>query len=308
MSCSPTSGSSTGEKDLVNVTIDWSRVSPGETKNGMISIASNGGGSSVSVTAARPADPPICVLSRASINFGDVLVNECSDETFTIKNDGGGTLIGSVYEFCDHFSIVSGSGNYNLGPGQSLTVTVRFAPTSTGSKYCEVSTGSACPNLPCTGEALGTAEYIVHLGVDKTWTSFWDYGDCDFGWSDAGRSSCVEARPIGAAQSTVDATPFFGGDAWAWVQVGKEFQVRQSCTSGTSEQATITITCEYNGKIWGGGAFGHAKARLDAVVKDLSAGEWSNNVFDKIRTQGSEDISGVASKPVPLTLRSDLYI
>ena len=72
--------------------------------------------------------------------------------TFTIKNNGGGTVTGSVSESCSHYSIAIGDGPYSLGAGDSVVVTVRFEPTSSGTKTCTIETGAAiCSDVPCEG-------------------------------------------------------------------------------------------------------------------------------------------------------------
>jgi len=92
-----------------------------------------------------------CSISTTSLNFGTVNVGSSTDRTLTITNTGGGTLTGSTSESCSHYSIVSGGGSYSLGAGQSRTVTVRFAPTSLGTKTCSISTGTSCSSVSCTG-------------------------------------------------------------------------------------------------------------------------------------------------------------
>ena len=62
--------------------------------------------------------------------FGNVVVGNSSDLTFTVTNGGGEVFTGSV-NVSAPFSIVSG-GTINLGAGQTQTVTVRFSPTSLG--------------------------------------------------------------------------------------------------------------------------------------------------------------------------------
>jgi hypothetical protein len=95
---------------------------------------------------------PACQVSPTSLDFGIVTVGNYHDKTFTITNTGGGTLAGSVSESCNHYSIVSGGGAYSLGAGQSRIVTVRFAPTATGTHTCTIETGTAlCNDVSCIG-------------------------------------------------------------------------------------------------------------------------------------------------------------
>jgi hypothetical protein len=98
---------------------------------------------------------PSCSLSQAYLDFGDVCIDQTRNESFAITNVGGGLVTGSVSENCSHYSIVSGGGSYSLGAGQARLVTVQFAPTSTGTKSCEIETGNdACRNVSCTGVRL----------------------------------------------------------------------------------------------------------------------------------------------------------
>lgn len=64
-------------------------------------------------------------------SFGNVEVDKSKDATFTITNtarDGGGRLIGEA-KTSGAFSFVSAQ-SYDLGPGESADIVVRFAPTA----------------------------------------------------------------------------------------------------------------------------------------------------------------------------------
>ena len=103
-------------------------------------------------TVGSPAHESVCSISPTGLEFGTVQVGSHADSSFTIANTGGGTLKGDVSESCSHYSIQSGGGGYSLGSGQSRTVTVRFAPTSTGTQTCTVETGTClCAGVSCTG-------------------------------------------------------------------------------------------------------------------------------------------------------------
>jgi len=118
-------------------------VDPGETENrGTIYLTPE-------------PDPPECSVSETSLNFGNVNIDSYGDLDFTITNTGGGTLSGDPNETCSHYSIVSGGEPYNLGGGQSHDVTVRFSPTSSGTKTCTIETGNPiCSDVSCTGVSL----------------------------------------------------------------------------------------------------------------------------------------------------------
>ena len=139
-------------------------------------------------------EEPDCSVSPTSLNFGSVDVSGgYVDKTFTITNTGGGTLTGDPSESCSDYSIVSGGDPYSLGAGQSRTVTVRFNPSSTGTKTCTVNTGaSICSDVSCTGVGFETETAELHLWVAGTsWygdtnVPGWVPGDMWMKWSDAG--------------------------------------------------------------------------------------------------------------------------
>jgi hypothetical protein len=93
---------------------------------------------------------PVCDVQPSSIDFCGVPVGDAVDRSFTIANVGGGTLDGDVSETCDHYSILSGSGPFSLGAGDSVVVTARFAPTTLGVHACTVETGAGL----CSGVSL----------------------------------------------------------------------------------------------------------------------------------------------------------
>ena len=84
----------------------------------------------VSGRGQTPAPGPQLSGVPSSLDFGTVAVGQTGDQSFTVTNSGGGTLMGSVSTAAP-FSIVSG-GSFSLGAEQSQTVTVRFSPTGGG--------------------------------------------------------------------------------------------------------------------------------------------------------------------------------
>ncbi len=81
------------------------------------------------------------IVSPSSLNFGTVTVGQYSDKSVTISNSSSSTtnLTGNVSISGSNYSITSGDGSYNLLPGASKTVIVRFSPSSTGTKNGNVS-------------------------------------------------------------------------------------------------------------------------------------------------------------------------
>ncbi|UCH84953.1 MAG: M6 family metalloprotease domain-containing protein, partial [Candidatus Latescibacterota bacterium] len=97
---------------------------------------------------------PICDIVPSSLDFSPAAVGETLDRTFTIMNFGVDPAVGTVTEPCSLYSIVSGQ-NYNIPPGGTHDVTVRFAPATPGLFDCTIQSGSTyCGDVLCTGDAF----------------------------------------------------------------------------------------------------------------------------------------------------------
>ena len=97
-----------------------------------------------------------CSVATQSIDFGTVAVGNTSDETFTIENLACSPMVGNVDEACEGFEIVSGGGPFSLDGGETIDVTVRFAPTVVGDFECAIETGAAsCGSVTLTGHGDG---------------------------------------------------------------------------------------------------------------------------------------------------------
>jgi len=105
-------------------------------------------------TGTGYAPVPICQLTPASLDFGDIAVGNTASQIFIIKNIGQGVLQGSVSEDCPDFSITSGAGYFALATNQTRSVTVRFAPSAPGPQVCAIELSTDyCSDVPCAGTA-----------------------------------------------------------------------------------------------------------------------------------------------------------
>jgi Transmembrane protein 131-like N-terminal len=98
------------------------------------------------------AGPDTCAVSPATLDFGSVTVGQVLDRTFTVTNTGTRRLVGNLSESCADFAI-EGLTGYDLAPGQSQTLTIRFLPNQTGPRSCTI-TASGCPAISCTGTGV----------------------------------------------------------------------------------------------------------------------------------------------------------
>ncbi len=110
---------------------------------------------------------PIISISPSSENFGNVAVGSSADKNFIVQNIGGGTLSGSASTSAP-FSVVAGE-TYNLAPGESQTVTVRFSPSSIGTFIANVAfTGGGGASRTVAG--AGVTQFTLTVAKSGTGT------------------------------------------------------------------------------------------------------------------------------------------
>ncbi|MCA9730061.1 MAG: hypothetical protein KC729_20425, partial [Candidatus Eisenbacteria bacterium] len=106
-------------------------------------------------TEDKGTDPPIPQLDKTSLDFGEVAVGSSADRSFTVENIGAGTLSGTFSETCPEFSIVAGGGDFAVEKDEVLVVTIRFTPSSTGTKSCTVRSGNdGLGRITCEGVGI----------------------------------------------------------------------------------------------------------------------------------------------------------
>lgn len=95
-----------------------------------------------------------CTVTPSLLDFGRLAIGQSSQLRFTIQNQGGAELRGTVGTPCVGFELVRGGGDYALSPGASHDVDVRFRPTNTGDFNCALELGAdACEDLILSGVA-----------------------------------------------------------------------------------------------------------------------------------------------------------
>ena len=132
---------SLGAGQVFTGTLRFSPTSPG-AKTLTLTMGSTLCGS-ISATGTGQSATPLCYVSPTSINFGNVDYGSSPvgiSPYVTFRNDGGGTLSGSISEFSTDFSIKDLNGvsspSFSLGPNQQTTLIAGFTPTSGGAKAC----------------------------------------------------------------------------------------------------------------------------------------------------------------------------
>ena len=117
---------------------------------------------------------PACELDVTQLSFGLVDLGEFADRSFTIGNTGGGRLVGQATSPCPSFFFVGG-GAYDLGPGESRQIVVRFVPDQSGDTSCVLEIGSGCTPLSVTatgnGPICGVSPSVLRFGTVLPGTS-----------------------------------------------------------------------------------------------------------------------------------------
>ena len=150
----------------------WVRFAPTATGSapGSVAFTSNAGPVTRSVSGTGGA-PPVLNVSPSSVSFGRINLGTWKEQSFTVKNTGSGTLSG-IASTSAPFSITAGA-SYNLGPGASQRVTVRFTPatpgtTSTGTVVFTSNGGNASRTVTGTTNPASITVTVPNGG--ESWT------------------------------------------------------------------------------------------------------------------------------------------
>ena len=207
------------------------------TAPGTVAFTSNGGNLSRPVTGTGSTLPVIGV-TPSSLSFGTVTVGTSKDLSFTVQNTGGSTLTGSASTSAP-YSIASGA-SFNLGPGASQLVMVRFSPTVTGSVTRTVAftsnggnvsppvtgTGGAAPVIAVTPSSLSFGTVIVGTSKDLTFTV-----------KNSGAGTLTGSAATSAPYSIVSGGSFTLGSG-----ASQRVQVRFTPTAPGSASGTVVFT------------------------------------------------------------------
>jgi len=160
-SVDPASGDSSGEADIVNVSINTSGLSPG-SYSCVILIASDGGLGIVPVhLSVQPT--PVIEVAPAGHHFGVVAPGSTAEQVFTVSNSGTadliiGTVAGADPVAAPYSKVSDGCSGQTIPPGGNRTVTIRFSPTVKGSFSDSFDIPSNDPRAPTvTVTLLGAA-------------------------------------------------------------------------------------------------------------------------------------------------------
>jgi hypothetical protein len=122
----------------------------GETSTNSITVTGTG-------TSPAPSQTYLLSASTSSLSFGNALVGSSASQTMTVTNSGTGSVsIAQAAISGAGFTFSGCSGAVTLAAGQSLTLTVSFAPATAGSATGSLSVVSNATNSPTTIALSGT--------------------------------------------------------------------------------------------------------------------------------------------------------
>jgi Malectin domain/Abnormal spindle-like microcephaly-assoc'd, ASPM-SPD-2-Hydin len=137
--------------------------------SGSVSLVNNGPSSPLAIplSGAGAAATYLLGASPTSLSFGNVTVNNSTSLNVALTNNGNSNVtIASVTPTGTGFSASGVNAGTTLSPNQTATLSVKFAPTTTGSANGTVSVSSNATNSPAAVSLSGTG--VVQSGLDLT--------------------------------------------------------------------------------------------------------------------------------------------
>ncbi|HBA39862.1 MAG TPA: hypothetical protein DCZ05_09010 [Deltaproteobacteria bacterium] len=298
------------------------------------------GGDNVTVTVSGSLPTAKIDVTPSERNFGNVIVGQTEDRTFTVKNVGSGTLSGSA-SVSSPFSIVSG-GSYNIAAGDSHTVTVRFSPTAAGSSgnvnvtfgggggttkivrgtgvtanfiLTVTKAGSGSGTVTATGINCGSdCKQAYSSGSSVTLTASASGGSVFSGWSGGGCSGTGNCTVTMSADATVTATFNLSSDTFTLnttVTGSASGMVTSSpaginCGSDCSEIYAVNTNVTLTAAAGSGGSFkgwsgGGCSGSSTTCSVFMSAAKSVTATFSKTYTDDPINSQSTAIKAVHIT-------
>jgi Abnormal spindle-like microcephaly-assoc'd, ASPM-SPD-2-Hydin len=223
-----------GQSKSVSVTFAPSAAG---AATGNLSIVSNASNSTLNIAlSGTGVTPGALTASPSSLSFGNVQVGSSSPLTEKITNSGGSSVtISQATISGTGFSFTGLTVPQTLTAGQSVSFTVTFAPTTSGSASGSLAITSNAPNPNLSIPLSGTGTNPATLSVSPTSLSF--------GSVTVGLSSNLTGT-LNASGSSVTVTSGSSNSA-EFVLSGISFPV--TINAGQSTQFTVTFSPQSSG-------------------------------------------------------------
>ena len=137
-----------------------------------VTLTATAGGVSKSFALQLSPSSPTLSINATSISFGTVAVNSQATQAVTLTSSGTAAVtVNSSTTTGTGFSVSGSSFPVTLNPGQTLTLSVQFAPTAAGSATGQLTIKSNSSTNPTANIALsGTGQAQAHE-VDLNWNA-----------------------------------------------------------------------------------------------------------------------------------------
>jgi hypothetical protein len=152
--------------------VEFSPMSAGSAA-GRVTIHSNSANGSTSIvdlSGTGVAENPQLSISPGNLNFGSVAVDASATKTLTLSSTGTSPLtVNSAAVSGSGFALIGGSFPVTLNPTESLTLQLRFSPTTAGAQSGQITISSnSSSGSPTVVSLSGTGTAAAHE-VDLSW-------------------------------------------------------------------------------------------------------------------------------------------
>jgi hypothetical protein len=214
---------------------------------GSISVASNAPNSPMTIALTGSGTQAGLASAPSSVGFGNVVVGSSGSASVSLSNSGSASVaIGQVSVSGTGFTMVGAPSGQTIQPGQSVSFTTKFSPTSAGNATGTISVASNAPNspmtIPLTGAgtqpALASTPASVSFGKVVVGAS----GSVSLNLSNPGTAS------VTISQASITGTGFsmVGSPAGQTVQPGQSFSFTTQFLPTSAGNATGSISVASN--------------------------------------------------------------
>jgi len=210
------------------------------TVNGSIALVTDGSPAQLTIGLVGTGQAATSGLgaSPTSLNFGTVPVGSTSSLSATLTNTGNANVtISSVTVSGTGFSASGVTSGLILTTGQTATLTVQFAPTTTGDVTGSISVASNATTSPATISLSGSSHSVTLSWVASTSTDVTGY--YVYRGTTSGQYTKVNpTAPVSAAQLTFTDTSVQSSTTYYYAVTAVD---SSNVESTYSNQATATI-------------------------------------------------------------------
>lgn len=165
----PNTGSSTGEVNDVNISVDITGLAWGVYYYDLTVSDSNAENSPRTVSVSLDIQGPVIELSQTQFNFIAEIGENPADQVLTVSNIGGGTLDWQVSESCSWLTVEPNSGS-STGETDDVNLSVDISGLSAGNYYCALTISD--PNAENNPQTVAVNLQLSGPTIDLSATQF----------------------------------------------------------------------------------------------------------------------------------------